>query len=128
AVCAERSRRRLHRAIRHAGALRLHPMPAHAHTPLVSIVIANRDCGRFLGDAIESALRQTHPSIEVTVVDDGSTDDSVAIARRYPVQVLEQEHAGTALARNRGASASHGHLLVFLDVNDMLEPTFVERC
>ncbi|MEO7095692.1 MAG: glycosyltransferase [Polyangiales bacterium] len=103
-------------------------MAAPPHAPLVSIIIANWNYGRFLGEAIESALRQTHPNVEVTVVDDGSTDDSVAVASRYPVQLVEQEHLGVSQARNRGVAASQGQLLVFLDADDILEPTFVERC
>ena len=97
-------------------------------TPLVSIVIANFNYGRFLGEAIESALAQTHPRLEVLVVDDGSTDDSRDVAARYSVRLLEQENAGVARARNRGANEARGELVVFLDADDVLEPSFVERC
>ncbi len=97
-------------------------------TPLVTIVIANYDYARFLGEAIESALGQTWPALEVLVVDDGSTDDSLAVAARYPVRVLTQANAGVAAARNRGAAEARGEYVVFLDADDVLERAFVERC
>ena len=62
--------------------------------PLVSIVIASYNYGSFLAEAIESALRQTHEPVEVVVVDDGSSDDSVEVARRYPIRVIVQMNQG----------------------------------
>ncbi len=97
-------------------------------TPLVSIVIASYNYGRFLGEAIASALGQTHGNIEVVVVDDGSTDDSVAVAGRFPVRLVAKSNEGVARTRNRGAREARGEYLVFLDADDILQPTFVERC
>ena len=97
-------------------------------SPLVSIVVANYNYARFLGEALESALAQTHRQVEVIVVDDGSTDDSLAVAGRYPVRILAEEHLGVGAARNRGALAAGGAFLVFLDADDRLEPTYVEAC
>lgn len=97
-------------------------------TPLVSIVVANYNYARFLGEALESALAQTHRQVEVIVVDDGSTDDSLAVAGRYPVRVLAEAHLGVGAARNRGAVAARGAFLMFLDADDRLEPTYVEAC
>lgn len=96
--------------------------------PLVSIVIASYNYGRFLREAIASALGQTHPNVEVLVVDDGSTDDSVAVAAEHPVRVIEKANEGVARTRNRGAREARGEYLVFLDADDVLAPTFVERC
>ena len=56
--------------------------------PLVSIIITNYNYGRYLAEAIESALAQTWQDREILFIDDGSTDDSVDIARRYPITVL----------------------------------------
>ncbi|MCB1946426.1 MAG: glycosyltransferase, partial [Thauera sp.] len=53
--------------------------------PLVSIIITNYNYGRFLGEAIESALAQTWQDREILFIDDGSTDDSLDIASRYPI-------------------------------------------
>ncbi len=91
--------------------------------PLVSIVIPCFNQGRYLGDAIDSACRQSHPDVEVLVVDDGSTDDTARVARAHPaVTYLRQGNAGTAAARNRGLRASRGEYVVFLDADDRLLP------
>jgi len=95
---------------------------------LVSIVIANYNYARFLGAAITSALEQTHPALEVVVVDDGSTDDSREVAARYPVRLVTQRNLGVSAARNRGARETRGKYLVFLDSDDILEPTYVAKC
>lgn len=97
-------------------------------SPRISIIIPSFNYGRFLGDAIESALGQTLSPVEVIVVDDGSQDDSREVARRYPVRLIEQENAGVSAARNRGASEAKGDFLVFLDADDVLEPTYLARC
>jgi len=96
--------------------------------PLVSIVIVNHNYGRYIGEAIESALQQSYPRIEVLVVDDGSTDDSREVIARYPVPLVMQRRAGVCAARNRGARDTSGDLLMFLDADDVLEPLYVERC
>jgi glycosyltransferase involved in cell wall biosynthesis len=98
-------------------------------TPLVSVVVLCHDYGRFLPEAIDSALAQDHPAIEVIVVDDGSTDDSLEVARRYEgsVRVLTQENAGLARTCNRGASEAAGETFLFLSADDRLEPTYVSE-
>jgi glycosyltransferase involved in cell wall biosynthesis len=97
-------------------------------TPFVSIVITNYNYSRFLGDAVRSALSQTHGNLEVILVDDGSTDNSLEIARQFPIQVISQENHGVCHARSIGARASTGEYLMFLDSDDILEPTYVEHC
>lgn len=101
---------------------------AGAPAPLVSVIIANYNYAEFLAQAVTSALGQTYPAIEVVVVDDGSKDESVSVARVFPVRLVEQAHSGVAGARNRGVAEARGDLIVFLDADDALEPTFVERC
>ena len=89
--------------------------------PRVSVVIPCYNQGRYLGEAIESARRQTHEAVEVIVVDDGSTDDTARAAAAHPgVRYLHQRNAGTAAARNRGLADSGGAFLLFLDADDRL--------
>ena len=95
--------------------------------PLVSIVVLCHNYGQFLPEAVESALGQDHSNVEVIVVDDGSTDDSLAVARRYEdrARVLTQDNQGLARTCNRGAREAAGELFLFLSADDELEPTYV---
>jgi glycosyltransferase involved in cell wall biosynthesis len=97
--------------------------------PLVSIIVLCHNYGRYLAEAIESALAQDYPSLEVIVIDDGSTDDSLEVAERYHdrVKVLTQENQGLARTCNRGAQEATGELLVFLSADDRLEQTYVSE-
>jgi hypothetical protein len=95
---------------------------------LASIVIVNYNYGRFLEDAIRSALAQTHAPLEVIVVDDGSTDDSRAVIGRYEdwVKAVLKANGGHASAYNAGFAASAGDAVLFLDSDDMLLPAAIE--
>jgi glycosyltransferase involved in cell wall biosynthesis len=94
-----------------------------------SIVISSYNYGSFLANCIDSALEQTYPHTEVIVVDDGSTDDSRDIIARYGNRVtpLLKENGGQASALNAGFRASQGEVVIFLDSDDMLLPTTVEK-
>lgn len=90
-------------------------------SPLVSIIIPCFNQDRFLAQAIESALKQSHCHLEVIVVDDGSTDDSSRVATRYGgVELIWQPNRGLSAARNAGLGASAGEYLVFVDADDRL--------
>lgn len=95
---------------------------------LVSIIIANYNYGQYLAEAIESALDQSWPNIEIVYVDDGSTDDSLEIASRYPITVLTQENQWVAAARNNAVEFAEGNFLFFLDADDILQPKAIEQC
>lgn len=95
--------------------------------PLVSVIIASYNYGRFLAEAIESALQQTYQPIEVIVVDDGSTDNTADVAARYPVRLIRQPNAGLAAAGRAGIRASCGEFVMRLDADDRLKPTYVEE-
>src|SRR5262245_47995193 len=87
------------------GAGRIAPVSAVVpDEPHVSIVIPCFNYGRFLAEAISSALGQSHAPLEVIVVDDGSTDSSVEVAGRFApaVSVVTQQNQGVAAARNLG--------------------------
>jgi glycosyltransferase involved in cell wall biosynthesis len=97
--------------------------------PIVSIIINNYNYGRFLSEAIDSALNQSYPHIEVIVVDDGSTDDSCSILASYGTRIISilKENGGQASAMNSGVQASKGQILFFLDSDDVFLPTKVEE-
>src|SRR4051794_22956010 len=85
-------------------------------TALVSVVIPCYNQARFLGEAIESVLRQSYPHFDIIVVDDGSTDDASEVAERYSkVRCIRQENQGLSATRNRGMSYSKGEYVIFLD-------------
>lgn len=95
---------------------------------MISIVIPSYNQQEFLSDAIESALNQTIPS-EVIVVDDGSTDNSLAIARKYEpkIKIIAQVNKGLSAARNTGIMNATGDYILFLDADDELLDNCVEK-
>lgn len=96
---------------------------------LVSIIINNYNYDRFLAEAIDSALNQTYPSVEIIVVDDGSTDNSREIIATYGDRItpILQENGKQAAALNSGFAASQGDIILFLDSDDYLLPTAVKQ-
>lgn len=97
--------------------------------PLASIIIDNYNYGRFLKDAIDSALAQTYRNTEVIVVDDGSTDNSREIMANYGDSIIPvlKENGGQGSAFNRGFAVSKGEVIIFLDSDDMLAATSLEK-
>lgn len=89
-------------------------------TPKVSVIIPNYNYGRFLSDAVVSALGQSVRPHEIIVVDDGSTDDSLEMLSRFgdDVTVIRQKNGGVGAARNAGVRASSGDFIAFLDADD----------
>ena len=96
---------------------------------LVSIVVTNFNYARFLRVAIDSALAQTYPLIEVIVVDDGSTDGSRGIIASYGERVrpIFKANGGHVSADNVGYLATSGDVVLFLDADDALHSTAIER-
>jgi hypothetical protein len=94
------------------------------HDVAVDIVITNHNYGDFVTEAIESALAQTHPKVEVIVVDDGSTDDSRERLWLYQqvVEVVLKEAGGQASAINAGVARCRGDIVMMLDADDLLKP------
>ena len=97
--------------------------------PLVSCIIPVFNGERYLAETLDSVFAQTCSSIEVIVVDDGSTDGSAEIARghRGRAIVLQQENAGHAAARNFGLSAARGEFVAFVDADDLWHPEKLAR-
>jgi len=92
--------------------------------PTVSVVIPCYNGGAFLRETLESVLAQTRPALEVIVVDDGSTDDSGALAESFgpPVRVIRQPNQGESVARNRAIAEATGEWVAFCDADDTWLP------
>lgn len=97
--------------------------------PLVTALICNYNYGRFLEQAIDSALAQTWRPLEVLVVDDGSTDESRSVLAQYRdrIRVILKENGGQASAFNVGIAEARGEIICFLDSDDFWYPDKVER-
>ena len=89
--------------------------------PLVSVVIPVFNGESFLRDAVQSVLAQQYSSVEIIVVDDGSTDASATVAKSLPgpVRYLYQTNSGPSAARNRGIEHAQGSLIAFADADDL---------
>ena len=115
-----------------------------------SVIIPLYNKAPYIRKALESVLAQTYTDYEVIVVDDGSTDDSCAIADEIvreamgnglwaideetnrliassPHRLIRQANSGVSAARNNGVAQSHGEYIAFLDADDWWEPTYLER-
>lgn len=95
----------------------------------VSIIITNYNYGRYLREAIDSALGQDYHPIEVIIVDDGSQDDSRRVITSYGerIKAVLKENGGQASAFNAGFAASRGEVVIFLDADDVLLPHIAGR-
>jgi glycosyltransferase involved in cell wall biosynthesis len=101
-------------------------------TPLVSVIVPAFNAGASIGETLDSALAQTYPNIEIIVVNDGSSDDTMtavtARARLDPrVRVVEQQNQGVASARNFGVATAKGELIAPLDADDIWDRTKLAR-
>jgi glycosyltransferase involved in cell wall biosynthesis len=95
--------------------------------PLVTVIVVCHNYGRYLAEAIDSALAQTYSPLEVLVIDDGSSDDSVAVASRYAdrIRLLTQANVGLERTVNRAVAAATGTLFCLLSADDAYAPTYV---
>lgn len=99
-------------------------------TPLVSIVIPCHNASKWLAATLDSAVGQTWPACEIIVVNDGSTDDSAAVAGLYATRgviLISQQKRGAAAARNAGLRAAKGEYIQFLDSDDLIAPEKIAR-
>jgi glycosyltransferase involved in cell wall biosynthesis len=97
--------------------------------PLVSVLVPCYNAERWVGAALESVLTQTWPAVEVILVDDGSTDGSLTVAKRYAprgVRVEAQDNRGAAAARNTALRLAKGDYIQYLDADDLLAPDKIE--
>lgn len=95
--------------------------------PLVSVIIPTYNGAKYLGETLQSVMAQTYRSLEILVVDDGSTDGAGDLAAAFAgVILIRQQRRGHPAARNRGVEAAGGAFLSFLDHDDLWEPRKIE--
>lgn len=97
--------------------------------PTVSIIIPAFNSARWIRDTLRSALAQTWPDKEIILVDDDSSDQTLAIAKQYEssiLKIIRQEHSGPGTGRNRALRAAQGDYIQYLDHDDLLSPDKVE--
>jgi glycosyltransferase involved in cell wall biosynthesis len=99
-----------------------------------SVIVTTHNRFEYMQEAVRSAVTQTVPPIEICIVDDGSTpsvrslwNDALPVATDIPIIFVRIEDEGPAAARNAGAAATQGEFLVFLDDDDMMMPSYLER-
>lgn len=100
--------------------------------PLVSVIIPIYNAEAYLKETLDSVLASDYEALEVVMVDDGSEDQSLAIAQEYAQKdnrctVIHQDNAGVSVARNRAIHASHGKYILPVDSDNLIEPTFISE-
>ena len=98
--------------------------------PLVSVVIPVYNMEAYLADTLDSVLASDYPALEVVVMDDGSRDNSLALARQYAanhpaVSVYTQKNAGVCIARNQAIARAKGEYILPVDADDLISSTFI---
>lgn len=94
---------------------------------LVSVIVPVYNCEEFLHECLNSVVCQTYENLEIIIVDDGSTDDSLKICEDFAwrdsrIRILSQKNAGVAAARNHALSMANGELILFVDADDVIFP------
>lgn len=111
----------------------INAMPEANGVPRTSVVIPVYNTEEYLPECLDSVLAQTQRDIEVILIDDGSTDGSLEIARAYAerdsrVRVLQQSNLRQGTARNRGLAEARGEYVYFMDSDDIIMPELFETC
>lgn len=99
--------------------------------PLVSIIIPCYNYAEYLEGCVQSVLAQTHPELEIIIINDGSTDETEAVAQKLAereprITYIAQKNQGIVATRNTGVKAAKGEYLLQLDADDWLEPNYIE--
>ncbi len=99
--------------------------------PTVAVIMPAYNSAHYISEAIKSVIGQTMPDFELVVVDDGSTDHTADVVRRYlgdrRVRLLSQENAGPSIARNRGIAATNSRFISLIDSDDKYEPEYLAK-
>ncbi len=99
---------------------------------LISIIVPVYNAAEYLNQCIESILAQTYEKLEIILIDDGSTDDSMKICCQYQeqderIKIISQSNGGSVSARKAGLRAAKGSYIGFVDADDYIEPIMFER-
>lgn len=99
---------------------------------LVSIIIPVYNTEKFLGECLESIIKQNYKNIEIILIDDGSTDSSGKICMEYMekdsrIIVIRQKNSGVSCARNRGLEIANGEFVLFVDSDDFVQKNYVKE-
>lgn len=100
------------------------------HHPLVSVIIPVFNTGAYLGRCLESVAQNTYRELEIICVNDGSTDDSLEILRRFAARdnrfrLIDKANGGLSSARNTGMEAAQGEYVAFIDSDDWVHPAYI---
>ncbi len=102
--------------------------------PVVSVIITCYNYAKYLSESVSSVVRQTFQNLEIIIVDDGSTDDTVITAEslqkenpKHNIKLISQNNSGVANARNKGIEQSHGKYILCLDADDMIDPEMLSE-
>lgn len=95
----------------------------------VSVIIPNYNYAQYVGEAIESVMNQTYKDIEIVVVNNGSTDDSMEVLEKYSkkIRLINQENLGQSGSRKTGLEVATGDFIAFLDADDKWNPQKIEK-
>ena len=101
-------------------------------SPLISVIIPAYNTEAYLARCLDSVLAQTLTDFELLLINDGSTDGTAAVADRYAeadsrVKVIHKENGGVSSARNRGLEVARGEFITFVDSDDIVLPTYLEK-
>ncbi|MGI6469954.1 MAG: glycosyltransferase family 2 protein, partial [Paludibacteraceae bacterium] len=100
------------------------------NNPLISVIMPLYNAALYVEEAIQSVVNQTYTDWELIIVDDGSTDDSLAVVKRYEsdkIRVYTQPNSGACVARNKALSLAQGAFVKFLDADDLVAPDCLEK-
>ena len=100
--------------------------------PLISIIVPIYRVEKYISKCLDSILSQTYKNLEIILVNDGSDDDSISIAKYYAkkdnrIVIIEEDNKGLSCARNNGINSSNGEYITFVDSDDYIEKDYIEK-
>jgi glycosyltransferase involved in cell wall biosynthesis len=102
------------------------PFPSDVQWPRISVAVCTHNGARTLRNCLEGLKRLEYPNYEVIVVDDGSTDETAAIAQDYPIRLIQTDHCGLSSARNMAMLAADGEIVAYTDDDASPDPHWLQ--